>query len=280
MKQRLPRVPRGRSGFVLGLVLIVAALVAPDEGRAASATLIMPDVCGDPAAVFDHQWATVNFNASDLYYMAGDGSVVKVSQEGGDFKNYEDLYVFAHGDGVKIGGMTYANFVGGLETVHPSPPKSIFFGVCYSATGSKTLLKQTNDKYNGKVNKLTGSNGACALTGNGSRDLSKANYRVGAVPSNQVTYDQVLDNIIAKWNGQVYPGTAMTYAAYCQAALAPFNAGTLRAFMATVVTQFSQVDIDPQTSTDYLALVALNTGGQALFSCGQDPTGTGVVICP
>lgn len=279
MKQRLPGVLRGRSGFVLGLVLIVAALVAPNEGRAASATLIFEDVCGDPSNIFDHQWATVNFGAADLYFMAGDGSVVRVSQGGGDIKNYEDLYVFAHGGADNIGGMTYANFVGGLETAHPAIPNSIFFGVCYSAAGPDSLLKQVNDEYGQNVNKLTGSNGACALTGNGNRDLNNAVYRVGAVRANQQDqneYNQIIGNIVAAWNGVVYPGTGVTYAAYCRAALAPFNAGTLRAFMATVVTEFSHVN----TNTDYLRLVALNTGGQALVSCGQDPANTGVVPCP
>ncbi len=276
MKQRLKRVLRGRSGFVLGLVLVVAALVAPNEGRAASATLIMKDVCGDPAAVFDHQWATDNFNASDLYFMADDGSVVRVSQGGDDIKNYEDLYVFAHGGADNIGGITYANFVSGLEAAHPAIPNSVLFGVCYSATGPDSLLKQVNAEYGQNVNKLSGSNGACALTGNGNRALNNAQYRVGAVPSDQTEYDTVLNAILAKWNGQVYPGTGLSYAAYCRAALAPFNAGTLRTFMATVVTQFSQVG----TNTDYLKLVELNTDGQAFTSCGQDPTGTGSVPCP
>lgn len=279
MKQRLPGVLRGRSGFVLGLVLIVAALVAPNEGRAASATLILKDVCSNPAVVFGHQWATAKYNASDLYFMAADGSVVRVSEGDGDFKDYEDLYVFGHGNGVSIGGMMYANFVDGLDTAHPNPPNSVFFSVCYSAAPN-SLLKQTNGKYIKNVNKLTGSNGACRVTGNGDRDLTKAVLRVGSSASDQKKYDLIIKNIVAKWNGAVYPGTKKVYATYCKDVLKNFDAGTLRTFMAKVITEFSQVDEDPKTSTDYIELMVLNTGGKALTVCGKNPTGTGVVNCP
>lgn len=279
MKQGLPRVLRIRSGFVFGLALIVAVLVAPNEGRAASATLIFEDVCDDPSNIFDHQWSTDNFNAPDLYFMAGDGSVVSVSQGIGNINNYEDLYVFAHGGNDDIGGMTYANFVAGLEAAHPAAPNSVFFGVCYSATGNDTLLKQVNDEYGENVNKLTGSDGACSLTGNGSRALNNAVYRVGAVRKNQHDeneYDEIVNDITDIWKNGLYPESNLTYDAYCRAALASFNAAALRAFMATVVTNFSQLNSD----IDYLKLVELNTGGQALTSCGQDPTNTGEVPCP
>ncbi len=282
MKHRLPRVHRGRPGFVLGLVLIVAALVAPDEGRADPATLILPDVCDDPAAVFDHQWAKDKFGASDLFFMANDGSVVRVSEGDGDFNSYEDLYVFAHGASNSIGGMTYANFVGWLKTAHSEIPKSVFFGVCGSATKPNSLLEKTYDIYDKKVDTLTGSDGACALTGDGDRDLRNAEYHVGVVRANkedQKEYSQIIKNIDAKWNGVVYPGTTKVYKIYCQAVLTNFDAGTLRAFMATVKTQFSQPNTDPKASTDYLELVVLNTDGQELSSCGQDPTGGGPVAC-
>ena len=280
MKQRLQRVLRGRSGFVLGLVLIVAALVAPDEGRADPATLILKDVCSNPAVVFGHQWASAKYNASDLYFMKDDGSVVRVSQGDGDFKDYEDLYVFGHGDGTSVGGMNYTNFVDGLETAHPTAPKSVFFSVCHSAT-SPSLLKAANDKYLGKVDKLTGSDGACRVTGNGDRDLTKAVLRVGSAASDQEKYKQIVKNILAKWNGSVYPGIQKVYGAYCRDVLANFDAGTLRAFMAKVITEFSQIDQDTKTSTDYIELMVLNTGGQAPTVCGQDPKGDGVAVaCP
>lgn len=279
MKPGSGRFFRGCSRVVAAPVVIIAALLAPAEAGAAAATLVMEDVCDDPAGTFDARWATVRFAASALYFMAGDGTVRRVSDGGGDFNGHEDLYAFAHGGGGTIGGMTYAAFVNGLETAHPAIPNSTFFGVCHSAVGPDSLLKQVNDEYGENVNRLEGGVVACALTGNGSRDLATASYRIRVDHADDKLYATILDNIVTKWAGS-YPGTSMSYAQYCQSALAPFDAARLRGFMTTVLHEFSQDSGDPSTSTNYLDLVALNIDGEPLTVCGQDPTGQGPVACP
>jgi hypothetical protein len=270
---------RGFSRVVIAAVVIVIALLAPAAAGAKTATLVLEDVCEDPSNVFDYQWASVRFGATTLYLMARDGTVRLVSTTGGDINGFEDLYVFAHGGGGTIGGMAYAAFVAALEDAHPAIPNSVSFGVCASAVPPNSLLKRVNDEYGENVNRLEGGVVACALTGNGSRDLSTASYRIRVVRSNQRLYDQILDNIVVKFAGN-YPGTAVSYAQYCRSALAPFNAARLRDFIATVLREFSRVSGDPETSTNYLDLVALNTNGDPLTVCGQDPTGTGPVACP
>jgi hypothetical protein len=140
-------------------------------------------------------------------------------------------------------------------------------------------VKQVDDEYGGGVNRLTGAVAACALTGNGGMNLAVAGYRVRVQRSDAARYQQVIKNIMAKWEGQ-FRQSGMSYTEYCRSALEPFNAGRLRSFIETVFAEFSQSSGDPATSTNYLELVALNTGGEPLTVCGQDPAGAGSVPCP
>lgn len=277
MKQRLPRVLRGRSGFVFGLVLIVAALAAPDEGRADAASLILEDVCKNPVVVFDHAWAKVNFSAADLYFMKkANGSVVEVSQGGRKFDEYEDLYVLAHGGGGDIDGMKFASFVDGLKVAHPTAPNSVMFKVC----DSESLLKATYDKYGKKVNELTGSDGACRLTGDGKYGLKNATYRVGSKPSSgkdETEWNKIRDAVVKKWDSENYPKETVSYKDYCKSIVANFDAAKLRDFMVQAVADFSHIG----TNTDYLKLVELNRGGKLPTVCGKNPAGKGVSVpCP
>lgn len=276
MKQRLPRVLHGRSGFVLGLVLIVAALVAPDEGRADAASLIVKNVCQDPVVVFDHKWATLNFSASDLYFMKDNGSVEEVSEGGREFDKYEDLYVLAHGGNGEIDGMKFAKFVDWLKAAHDSNPKSVMFKVCSGVD----LLKLTYDKYNKEVNKLTASVGRCALTGDGNYGLKNAKYRDQPNPKpgdDEKEWTRIVGEVLKKWNDGKYPGQLVSYAAYCKSIVDPLNAKKLREFMAQVVVDFSKTGTD----VDYLKLVELMAGGNAPTVCGKDPVGDGKSVdCP
>ncbi len=259
-------------GFSLGCAFL------PETSSAESAAIVMSDVCEDPAAVFDHRWASDTAGATTVFYMADNGTVYRISEGNGALGNFEDLYVFAHGAPGTINNMGYEAFAQHLENAHPAIPNSVSFGVCYSAIGPNSLLKRVNVQYGGLVNRLSGGVVACALTGNGDRRLANAEYRIRVGHSDDERYKRIVDNIHAKW-AENYPGTETSYADYCRASLNPFDAGRLRDFMETVFDEFSVANPEPN-STDYLELVALNIDGEPLTVCGQDPAGRGRVDCP
>jgi len=263
-----------------GLALGALAPRAAD----AQAMIVMSDLCEDPAAVFDYQWARANHGVRAAFLMRDDGSVAPI--EGAAPQGlpvYPQLFVAAHGGTNVISHMSHDQFATALRRARPATPQSVFFAVCGSGAGPDSLLKKLNDSYCGGISRLDGGVVACALTGNGQASLVGAQYNIRVRQSDSALYDKILDNIEAKWSGD-YPGQrGRSYAQVCQGLTATrgYDPAALAGFMGTVYDQFRQPSADPQRSTNYLDLVKLNTGGQPLANCGADPTGNGrPAACP
>jgi hypothetical protein len=267
------------------LALALVASANATTAWAVSATLVLPDVCEDPAAVFDHQWAVAKHGSQALFYMQADGSVREITNAGRTFNNYDTIYIAAHGGADYVGRFTFNDFATHFEAAHTNLPVELFFAVCGSAQGPDSLLKAVNDEYGGNIHKLSGGVTACALTGNGNPALANAEYRIDVVRSNtenEDLYNAILDNIGDKWADH-YPMSAQSYLQVCSGYATPFNQANMASFATTVFQQFSQPPGDGvrEHSTNYLDLIELNTGGNALAGCGADPAGHGVEVpCP
>ncbi|MBL4615844.1 MAG: hypothetical protein JKY27_13370 [Magnetovibrio sp.] len=267
---------------LLGALALSAATLNAPMAFAASATLVMPDLCDDPSAVFDHEWATAKNQSEALFYMQADGTISAVTANAGAFNNYDTVYVAGHGGDDFVGGFTFAEFSDNFEAAHNNLPDEVFFAVCSAANGPNSLLKALNDQYGGNINTLYGGVSACALVGYGDPTLANAEYLINVTQSDANLYATIIDNITQKWAG-AYPQSQNTYNQVCQARVDPFDQGEVDDFVDTVYTQFSQ---PPQSgndedSTNYLDLVSLNNGGDALFVCGASPNGSTVEVpCP
>lgn len=281
---RTANTPPRRRRFASTTLAAGLALSALWGQANAQAVLLLPDVCRDPAATFNARWAQARHGATTTYLMLANGTVRHVDglQPNG-FNGFTRLIVASHGGAGTIGGMSHTNFAARLHAAHATPPESVVFAVCSAAAGPNSLLKRVNDSYGGQILRLEGSTTTCRLTGNGSQNLAVAEYRPHTGTSNAQLNTTIVANIGTKW-GQPYPGTAQSYHEACTAILdaAVFDPATMRTFLATVYTQFTQPAPPnaPNQSTNYLQLVGLNTGGNALSVCGANPNLTGAVPCP
>lgn len=288
MRRTAPSHPRAhaRAALSLWMSICLALSMVPQAASAASATLIMDDVCDDPAAVFDHRWAQLTRQSTGLFLMRNDRSVAHVSGNPAQLSGYDRITVVAHGGPDEIGsrGVTYNQFANGLRAAHPAAPDEVFFVTCFAGKGPDSLLKRVNAGYAGAVRRLTGGVSACRLVGNGDPSLANASYRINVTESDPPQSARIQANIMARWDAR-YPhqpqGSDASYAQFCNAIVgaAPgqFDPNRLSAFMTQVYTDFTQVSQPP---SNYLDLVRLNTGGDAPTVCGADPGGTGRVECP
>lgn len=280
---RARRPSRGFAGFALALGLGLGLLCHGDAH--AQAVLLMPDVCDDPAATFDARWAQARpaNPATTTYLMQSNGTVQWVAGPEPGFETFAHLYIAAHGNLTMIDGMTHGDFATRLLAAHPVTPQTVTFAVCKAAAGPDSLVKQVNDKYAGGIARLEGGVDNCRLVGNGDQNLANAQYRINAGSADAALGGTIQDNIMDRW-GLAYPGSAANYSDFCEAIIdvtTPFDAAQMRGFLATVYTQFTQVAAVPIDSSNYLELVALNTGGDPLLACGADPAGDGVAVaCP
>jgi len=268
--------------LLAGVGLALGAL-APRTADA-QAMIVMSDLCEDPAAVFDYQWARANHGVAAAFLMRDNGTVAPIegaAQQG--LPAYPQLYVAAHGGPNLISHMSHDQFAAALRRAHPATPQSVFFAVCSAGKGPDSLLKKLNGAYCDGISRLNGGVVACALTGNGQASLVGAQYNIHVRQSDDALYEKTLDNIEAKWRGD-YPGQrGRSYAQVCQGLIRAdgYDPAALAEFMTTVYDQFRQPSVDPQRSTNYLDLVKLNVGGQPLAICGADPTGNGrPTACP
>ena len=271
----------GALAAALGL-LATALLTTASPAHADTATLVMKDVCEDPAAAFDYEWSRVKHGSSALFFMASDGTVSKVTADADDFDSYDTLYVAAHGGSDNIGGMSHGDFATNLKAAHDTEPAEMFFAVCSAAKGDNSLLKKVNAEYDDAIKKLSGGESACALVGDGSTNLNDADYLIDVGKSDGDLYDTVLDNIVTKW-GQAFPDSEDSYQTVCEGRINPFNRANVEAFVTTALEQFSQdpESGDPEDSENYLDLVKLNDSGNALTVCGADPENDGEAVdCP
>lgn len=277
-----PSRPLPMLSLLAGVGLFLGAL-APRVAEA-QAMIVMSDLCEDPAAVFDYQWARANHGVGAAFLMRDDGSVAPIEGAAPQgLPAYPQLYVAAHGGPNQISHMSNDRFAAALRRVRPATPQSVFFAVCGAGAGPDSLLKKLNASYCDGISRLNGGVVACALAGNGQASLVGAQYNIHVRQSDEALYDKIVDNIEAKWRGD-YPGQrGRSYAQVCQGLIAAdgYNPAALAGFMSTVYDQFRQPSVDPQHSTNYLDLVKLNVGGQPLTLCGADPSGNGrPTACP
>lgn len=279
----LTRASRRASDRFKALTALALVLGVCTSAHAQNAMLVLPDVCDDPAGVFDYQWVKEKFGTGGLFVMQAGGGIDRIQTDVHDrgFADYQSLYVAAHGSKSNtIGGMSHAKFVQHFKAAHALAPDNVEFAVCYAARAPDSLLKQMNTAYGDKIDRLSGGVVGCALTGNGDRSLENADYRIYAEHSDPARYDKIIDNITAKWSGN-YPGRAVSYKNYCKSQLVPFSAAGMKGFFDTVYQQFSTSQGLPKDSTNYLELVALNEKGQPLTVCGANPDGDGKSVpCP
>ncbi|MDJ0824036.1 MAG: hypothetical protein QNJ16_00900 [Rhodobacter sp.] len=264
---------------VMAAILVLAAPLQP--ARADTATLLLSDMCGDPSNIFDWEWSRVANESTTLFYLADDGTVSAISDGANALDTFDTLYTAAHGGGGEISDIPNADFAQFLHDAHASTPSEMFFAVCAAAVGPDSLLKATNDAYDDDIPKLTGGVAGCALVGDGDMDLANAVYLINVTHSDDERFDRIQTNIEDKWAGN-YPESEQSYREVCQARLEPFNRANVLDFVDTVLVEFSQPAPPghPDQSTNYLDLVALNNGGDALFVCGANPAGAGAVPCP
>lgn len=271
-----------RARLTVGAVALSASMLASATAWAAgTATIVMPDLCDDPAAVFDYEWSKAKHGSSALFYMDATGTVSEITAVGNALDTYDKVYVAAHGGATTVGGVLYDNFVTYLKAAHASTPTEIFLAVCGSGKGPDSLLKKISTKYGDDITKLSGGITDCALTGNGDATLANAEYRVSTAQSDPTLYGKVIVNIETKWAAD-YPGSLITYNAECKARTAPFDQATTLQFVNKVFAEFSTAPISgiADESTNYLDLIKLNKDGNAMAACGKNPSGTGVVACP
>lgn len=262
--------------------LSLGALAPRDAG--AQAMIVMEDVCDDPAATFDYQWARINHDVTAAFLMDDDGAIVPV--ENADPRGlpaYPRIYVAAHGsDHQTLSGMPYDKFAEALHKARGATPQLTYFAVCGAGKGPGSLLKRVNGRYCDGIAELQGGVTGCALTGNGTAALAGAQYRIETRKSDAERYKRVLNNIYDKWD-DAYPGQKLSYKQVCEKLIAarPFQPAALADFMSTVYHEFTRPAVDPARSTNYLELIAINHDGKPLTQCGADPTGNGVkVACP
>lgn len=271
-----------RARLTVGAVALSASMLASATAWAVgTATIVMADLCEDPAAVFDYEWSKVKYGSSALFFMQTNGTVSAVTTGANAFDTYDTVYVVAHGDTTMIDGFTHVDFVTHFKAAHASTPTELFFAVCESGRGPDSLLKRINTEYGDDINKLSGGVTDCTLTGNGDATLASAEYRFSTKQSDQPLYGQIYANIITKW-AAAYPRSIGNYEAVCEAQTDPFNQATTLQFVDTVYAEFSTAPASgiPADSTNYLDLIKLNINGDPMAVCGKDPIGTGVVACP
>lgn len=262
--------------------LSLGALAPRDAG--AQAMIVMKDVCDDPAATFDYQWARINHDVTAAFLMQPGGSIEPV--ENADPRGlaaYPRIFVAAHGGDNTLSGMPYDEFAENLHKARAATPQLTYFAVCGAGKGPASLLKRVNDRYCGGIAELQGGVTRCALTGNGKAALAGAQYRIEAEKSDPARHALIQKNIIYKWENDNYPGQQLSYKNVCKKLIkaSPFQGEPLAEFMSTVYHEFTRPAVDPKRSTNYLELIAINQNGQPLTQCGADPTGNGVkVACP
>lgn len=274
--------PRGLLPLLACAGLAFVAALQP--AWADRATLVLDDVCADPAATFDGRWATLHQHSQALFLMRNDGTVVKVGGRHPTLDDYDRLTVAAHGGCGSISdGMTYRQFIAALKIAHPSVPTEVFFIACGAGKGGDSLLKQVNTAYNLSIGELNGCTGECALTGNGVPGLITARYRNDAGYSDRKLFDTIQDNIEARWKTSYPPQPSLSYVQACKGIVAApdFDAAKMTTFLDQVYEDFSKPALVPTKSHNYLDLVELSVGGSDLVACGANPGGHGhPIACP
>jgi hypothetical protein len=253
--------PRSTRSAWFGLLLALA----PVPGVAQTATLVFPDVCGDPSNVFDYYWAQGKLGAKDLFLFKDKNTISPISAAQG-FDKYPTILVVAHGNADEVDGFAKADVASRIKAAHPTSPDTVRFFTCNAAAGPGSVLKLLNDSYGGAVQRLFGTTTltGCALTGNGSSDLTKAEYRGSPTISDPTLFNTIVANITKEWTTGDYKGTGKSYKDFCKTLL-DGNLPGVPAFMQDVFDYFSKAKL----SDNYLELIKLNTGGTAPLECGK-----------
>ncbi len=282
-----------RARLLIGATFLIASTIGNSAmGFAASATLIMPDICDNPVTAVNTEWAKLKYGSNAVFYMDTTGAVAEITSTSSTLDSFDTVYVVAHGNATHAGGVTHANFATYFKSAHASTPDEVFFVVCGAANASGgtsgSLMKQLNAKYSGNIKKLSGGASGCSLTPNGTPILAKAEFKDAVTRSQNTLFGDIKNNIMGLWD-PASSGSSYNYKTMCkmvtgQSSSSTFNKTSVVSFIAKVNTDFASSASSGtilKSSTSYLDLIQLNDGSSNLTVCGKDTDGAGTTVtCP
>lgn len=272
-----------KRALLAGAALLGQLSLAATPATANPAILLGDTICDNQADVFDYDWITANVANTRLFFVSGNSvntGVITAIGHTDAFDNSADVNVALHGDINVVSNFSGTDFAAVFLANHASTPTTVNMYVCQSGTPSLNTLSSmaaVARSYPGQAQNSTaittvtapGANSCPALRSSATAPVTPINAIGAAVYRTSVShtngYNAALATLINAWDSQqtLYPNTLQTYEGYCRAQLAldPTGAAWVAGFITNVVNQFS---------TDYLALINTNYGGNALATCGTN----------